>query len=219
MDYTLIKLLGGVANGKDVPGDWESISVWAEPGTERRSLYDKRHFFHGNDRYTVWVDTEVPEPAFLDVMFWHREMYRGDIVAIQKDVLRESISTATNYTNIIMVVGYAALAGLLTNGKDVFTPLTFFLATIFLALSVLIFVAWEIYGMTVRSRSGIAMAQAVNDAATFEERIRAHQEAMAKTMRNLLPLWATNIALAAGFGLASFLTMLSAYVHAAWNAI
>lgn len=47
MDYTLNKLMGGVANGKDVPGDWELISVWEEPGTEIRSAYERRQFYHG----------------------------------------------------------------------------------------------------------------------------------------------------------------------------
>ncbi len=219
MDYTLTRLLGGIANGKDVPGDWELISEWDEPGTERKSIYEKRHFYHGGDRFTVWVAVEVPEPDFQAIMQWHREMYRGDLVAVQKDVLKESISAATNYTNVIMVVGYAALAALLSNGKGLFTPLTFFTATIFLALSVCAFVVWEIYGMVIRSKSGIALAQAVNDSATFEERIRAHQEDMATTMRRLLPLWVTNVAVAAGCGLVSFAIMLSAYIHAAWQAI
>lgn len=219
MDYTLTKLLGGIANGNDVPGDWDLISEWIEPGTGRKSIYDKRHFFQGSDRYTVWVAADVPETDFQAVMYWHREMYRGDIVAVQKDILKESISGAMNYTNLIMVVGYAALAALLSNGKGLFTPVTFFSATIFLAFSAFAFIAWEIYGMVVRSKSGIALASAVNDSETFEAKAKAHQDHMAATMRRLLPLWVTNIALAAGCGLVSFAIMISAYIHAAWRAI
>lgn len=219
MEYTLTKLLGGIANGKDVPGDWELISEWPEPGTERKSIYDKRSFHQGADRFTVWVAVEVPEADFQAIMHWHREMYRGDIVAVQKEMLKESISAATNYTNLIMVVGYAALAALLTNGKGMFTPLTFLLATVFLALSACAFVAWEIYGMTVRSKSGIYLARAVNDSMTFEARLKSHQDAMATAMRRLYPLWVTNIAIAGGCGLASFLIMLSAYIHGAWMAV
>lgn len=80
------------------------------------------------DRFNVWVAVDIPEPDFQAIMQWHRETYRGDLVSAQKSLLHESISAATNYSNVIMVVGYAGMFTLWTqlSGSDVgkFTPLT-----------------------------------------------------------------------------------------------
>ncbi len=219
MDYTLGRLLGGVANGLDAPSYWDTIAEWEERGTGRKTIYEKRYFFHRGDKFTVWVATGIPEPDFQAIMQWHREMYRGDFVAIQKEVLKESIAAATSYTNVILAVGYAAMAALLSAGKPTFTPVTYFSATIFLSISVFAFVAWEVYGMIVRSRSNIALAQAVNDPETFETRMSRHQEEMAGTMRRLQPLWVLNVGVAAGCGIVSFAIMVFAYIHAAWMAL
>lgn len=223
MDFTLSKLMGGIANGKDVPGDWELISEWVEPGTGAKSIYEKRHFYHGGDRFNVWVAVDVPEPDFLAIMHWHREMYRGDLVAAQKEVLRESMAAAASYANVIMVVGYAALFTLWVqmsgDGPGKFTPLTSFVVAIFLSLSVLAFVGWELFGMIVRSKVNIALARAVNDPSEFEENMREHRERMASLMRRFQPAWAAAISIAAGSALAAFAVMLSALLHGAWLAL
>jgi hypothetical protein len=148
-------------------------------------------------------------------MFWHRETYRGDIVAAQKELLRESISFAMNYTNVIMVVGYAALLALFTQGKGIFTPMTYFAAIICTSISVMFFIAWEIFGMVIRSKVNIKMANAVKDEFAFVEKVRAHQDTMASMMRFFQPAWIVTVAIAVGFGFVAFFIMLSAYVHAA----
>lgn len=223
MDYTLSKLMGGIANGKDVPGDWELVSAWVEPGTGTKSVYEKRHFYQGSDRFNVWVAVEVPEPDFLAIMHWHREMYRGDLVSAQKDVLRESMAAAASYTNVIMVAGYAALFALWAqmsgDGPGKFTHWTSFVAAIFLSLSVLAFVGWEIFGMIVRSKINIALARAVNNPHEFESNIRDHKEKMESLMRYLQPAWAVVISLATGGALIAFGIMLSALLHGAWLAL
>lgn len=222
MQYTLARLLGGVANGKDVPGDWELISEWEEPGTELKSVYEKRHFYDGGDRFDVWVAVDVPEPDFQAVMRWHREMYRGDLVTAQKDMLKESMASAMSYTNIIMVAGYAALFALWTQmsgiGFGKFTPLTSLAAAIFLCLSVLAFIGWELFGMIVRSSVNLAIAKAVNDPSQFQARIAAHQETMAAFARKFQPIWVVVMFVAVGFALLAFITMLSALLHGAWLA-
>lgn len=223
MDYTLTRLLGGIANGKDVPGDWELISEWDEPGTERKSIYEKRHFYHGGDRFTVWVAVEVPEPDFQAIMQWHREMYRGDLVAAQKDMLQESMSAATSYTNVIMVAGYAALFALWAqmSGHEVgkFTPLTSLAAAVCMSLSVLAFIGWEIFGMTLRSTVNISIAKAVNDPPRFEEHMRGYRERMQGIARKFHSAWIIVVSIAAGFALLAFGIMLSGLLHGAWHAI
>ena len=223
MDYTLSKLLGGVANGKDVPGDWALISEWIVPGTDIKSIYDKRHFYHGDDRFDVWVATDVPEPDFIAIMQWHREMYRGDLVAAQKSLLHESISAAANYSNVIMVVGYAGLftlwAQMTGHGVGKFTPLTSFIVALCLALSVIAFLGWELFGMVLRTRTNIKIAQAVNDPSQFERHIKSYREEMETLTRKLLPAWKYVFAIAVVFALAAFGIILSALVNGAWLAL
>jgi len=223
VDYTVSKLLGGIANGMDVPGDWELISEWEEPGTGAKSIYDKRHFYDGGDRYTVWVAVDVPDPDFRAIMRWHRELYRGDLVGAQKSLLQESIAAATNYSNVIMVVGYASLFTLLVqmSGSEVgkFTPLTSLAAAICLSVSVLAFLGWELFGMVIRSYVNIRLAQAVNDPGQFEARIQNHREQMETLTRRFLPAWIVVIAVAVAFAIAAFVIMLSGMLHAAWHAV
>lgn len=73
--------------------------------------------------------------------------------------------------------------------------------------------------MIARSKSNISLAQAVNDPETFEQRISRHQEEIAGTMRRLQPLWTLTVAVATGFGIASFTIIVFAYIHAAWMSL
>lgn len=217
MDYTINKLLGGVANGKDVPVDWQSIAEWEEVGTGRKSIYEVRHFYHGDDRFDVWVAADVPEQDFQAVLWWHREMYRGDLVGAQKELLHESIQAAASYTNVIMVAGYAALFTLWVqmsgDGAGKFTPATSFFAAISLFISVLAFVAWEVFSMFLRSYINLEIAKAVNDPQNFEAHIINHREKMADLGRKLQPVWLVVLAVSVLFGLASFGVMMSALFH------
>lgn len=223
MDYTLTRLLGGIANGKDVPGDWQLISEWEEPGTGLKSIYEKRHFYDGGDRFNVWVEVNVPEPDFQAIMRWHREMYRGDLVAAKKDMLQESMSAATNYTNVIMVAGYAALFALWAQmsgqGVGKFTPLTSMTAAISLSLSVLAFIGWEIFGMILRSRVNLNIVRAINDPPRFEEHMRSYRERIGRFARKFQYAWITVVSIAAGFALLAFGIMLSGLLHGAWLAM
>jgi hypothetical protein len=222
-EFTLTKLLGGIANGHDVPGDWSLISEWEEPGTGNKTIYDKRSFFMGGDVFIVWVAFDIPEPEFQAIMRWHREMYRGDLVSAQKSLLHETISAAMNYSNVIMVVGYAGLfalwAQMTGQGVGKFTPLTSFFIALCLCLSVLAFLSCELFGMIVRSYVNIKIAQSVNDPSQFEARIKNHRDQMEQFTRRFLPSWVAVSSIAVAFAFAAFATILSALVHGAWLAL
>lgn len=220
MEYTLKKMLSGVANGKDVPGDWEVWGTWVVPGTNNASTYEKRSFVHGGDLFYVWVAVEVPEEAFQTVMFWQREMYRGDLVSAQKSLLNESVNAATNYANVLMVVVYAGLFALLTQmtgeGPGKFTPLTSFSVAICLGLSVFAFFIWEVFGITLRMFTNAELAQSVKDPSQFEKRVNAYRDRFASlVLRFLLPSHIV-FGTAVFFAAATFLVMLSALINGAW---
>jgi hypothetical protein len=218
-EFYLRKMLGGVANGEDASSDWSGISEWVAPGTTHKSVYQQRSFYSGADRFIVWVEVSIPEAGFQMIMTWHREMYRGDLVSAQKELLKESMAAAGNYANVIMVAGYAALFTFWSQSRDFFTPMTSFSAAIALAVSVLAFVGWEVFGMIVRARINIGISKAVGNPARFEQLMLSVSEDTARTTRTLYPAWLTAIAVAVGFGLVCFGILLSGFIHAAWLSV
>lgn len=215
-EFYVTKLLGGVANGEDAPGDWDEISEWTKPGTTEKSMYEQRSYFSGEHRYVVWVDIATSDETFLATMKWHKEMYRGDLVAAQKDLLRESMVAARSFTNAVMVAGYAALFVFWSTSREVLTPLTLFCAAIALAISVLFFIGWEMFGMILRSRLNVGIARAVNEPQRYEHLMRSVAEDRAGFMRKFYPTWLVVISVAAGCALLAFGILLSAFIHGAW---
>lgn len=217
-EYTLFKLLGGIGNGENVPSDWNGsdIAEYIRPGTDTKSVYERRAYYDAPDTYYVWTDAVLNEEPFNAIMHWHRATFRVVELQAQKDLIREANQSAERYTSVIMVVGYAGLFTIWAQQKTEFTPATSFAAGILLSLSLLAFIAWEIYGMVIRSRSGFAMAKAVEDPELFHQRMREHREKTAEGMNGSQKLWVWNVGIAAGFALASFGVMFSAMLHGAW---
>lgn len=222
MEYTLKTLLGGIANGLDAPKEWNSLSEWCEPGTENTSMYELRSFFLGDDKFSVWTEVSIPERAFQSIMRWHREVYRGDLVDAQKDLLHESFKAAANYTNVMLVAGYAALFAFWVQmrGSDVgqFTPLTSLAAAIFMALSLAAFLSNEVFGMFMRMRSMLSIAQIVDDPSNFFERVRTFQESTATIARRFGTFWTCVVSFAIANALIAAVIMISALLHGAWLA-
>lgn len=219
-EYFLGKLLDGVGNGLDVPESWGKGEEheYRLPGTDQVGVYEQRQYFEASDVYYVWVNKETPAGAFFSVMFWHRELYRGSLVETQKDLLHHSMSAAQSYTNVVMVVGYAALFTLWSQTKADFTVGTSLAAGVFLALSVLAFVGWEIFGMVIRSKSNIAVAKAVADPFQFELRMKMYRDNQSTFMRKFVPVWTAVMSFAVATALAAFAILLSGLLHGVWLA-
>lgn len=213
------KLLDGVGNGLSVPSRWvDGEQDYQLAGTEHKSTYTLRSYFERDDVYYVWAEKGLGQQAFFTAMFWHRELYRGSLVDAQKDLLHEAMAAAQSYTNVIMVVGYAALFTLWAQTKGNFTMATTLVAGIFLALSVLCFVGWEIFGMIVRSKANIAIGRAVNNPPEFEARMNNFKADQQVFMRRFYPIWIAVIGSAVGTALMGFVIMLCALMHGAWLA-
>lgn len=217
-ELRLLKLLDGVGNGLDVPKHWQGGQSYEYrlPDSDEVTKYHERQYFHGLDTYYVWVREEVPQKAFFAIMWWHFEMQRGSQVAAQKELLHSSMTTSMQYTNVVMAVGFAAMFTLWAQTKGVLTPATTLWAGILLALSVLLFVVWEISQMVIRSMLNIRIARAVGDIDLFAERMRAVGELQqAVTRRYYLP-WVATLAITIAMALAAFVIMLSGMLHGAW---
>ncbi|MBV6786114.1 hypothetical protein ABFU65_11030 [Xanthomonas campestris pv. raphani] len=210
------KLFGGLGNGNDLPDHWIGQGVWKVPGSELFSIYAPRSFFHGVDRIVVWTDVEMPQDLFEGMQSWHREMYRGDLVEAQRTLVRESMAAAASYTNVIMVAGYAALFAFWSQGKDWLTKPTLLAAGISIAVSVALFVAWELFGMITRSALNLALANAVNRPNEFASRIAAHRDNVGALTERFRYVWFGVVGCAMGSAVLGFGILLSGFVHGLW---
>jgi hypothetical protein len=219
-ETAFLKLMGGEGHGLDVPQSWESGNEYeySLPGSTVVTTYTRRYFDKGDDRYYVWVDYDLDHRIFMNMLHWHTEILVGGLVDAQKELLQTSMKAAQNYTNVIMVVGYAALFTLWTQTKPELTEGTSFWAAIFMCISVMAFIAWEILGMVMRSMVHIRMAHVVADVNEYTRRLRtatADQQAFALKM---FKPWVAIVSIAGGCGLIAFGIMLVALMHGAWVA-
>lgn len=219
MEFDVPKLLGGVANGQDVPPHWTMISEWVVPGIEVRSIYEKRAFIHGADRFLVWTDVTVAEQTFESLMFWHRETHRSELLSLQREFLREGMEAAKNYNQVITAVGFAGLFAIWTQMKAEFTPLTSFAAVLMISIAVVCFVGWEVFGMIVRVRSNLSVAAAMSeDEANPMQLLAEHRQKMRGFVGRYGTASIAVIVAAVGSAAVAGLVMLSAIVHGAWIA-
>jgi hypothetical protein len=217
-ELRMLKLVGGLGNGLAVPAHWEGGQEYEyqHPGTDEVSTYSQRQYFHDLDTYYVWVRKELDHPTFLGMMFWHFEMQRGNQVAAQKDLLHTSMTTAMQYTNVVMAVGFAAMFTLWAQTKGTLTPASTLWAGILLALSVLLFIVWEISQMVVRSMLNIRIARAVGDIDRFYEHMRSVGDLQQAITRRYYVPWVAVLAVTIALALGAFVIMLSGMVHGAW---
>ncbi|NJC50287.1 UNVERIFIED_ORG: hypothetical protein GGR78_003593 [Xanthomonas campestris] len=207
------KLFGGLGNGHDVPSDWEGRETWRPPGESFFTVYEQRAFWHGGDRIVVWTDIDMPEPMFKMAQWWHREMYRGDLVEAQRTLLRESMAAAASYTNVIMVAGYAALFAFWSQGKEWLTKATLLSSGVAIALSVFMFVGWEVFGMVIRSVANLSIAEAIRNPAEFERRMGVHRDKVGGFTERFRYVWVGVMLITVLSAAAGFLILLSGFVH------
>lgn len=214
-DLHITKILGGPANGQDVPSHWDTIATWEREGAPS-FVYEERAYNVAENRYHVWVPFTVPDADTRAVIEWHAEMFRVELLSAQKELLREQMAAASQYTNVIMVVAYAALMTILNEFKDSFTPATAFAAALSLGVSLFAFVAWEVFTMIVRGNSMIRIAQAVNQPSRFATMITEYKERAGAFVNRFRWVWIGVMAVAVVAAVVSFGIMMSALVHGAW---
>lgn len=212
-DYHLGELLGGPGHTQQAPYFWEDIGEWTRPDLSERVFYQRREYLVGADRYYVWVHAPLKEPLAYDIISWFQAVYRREQIAAQKELLASTNDFSKSYTAAIMAGGFAALFALLTQLKDQLTPATLFAAAGLLALSVALFVGWEIFGMFVRGYTGFAIARAVKDPAEFERKMAAHRSHIVAWAEKSQVAWYVISGSSALAGVLSFSILISAMFH------
>lgn len=211
----LKKILGGPANGQDVPSDWETIATWQRTGTPSY-VYEERSYRVGENLYHVWVPFSVADSEIQTVVNWHVETFRLNSLGDQKELLQKMMESAAQYTQVVMVVAYAALIAFLTTFRNEFTAGTAFAAAIALAVSLMAFIGWEVFGMILRGISSIRIAQAVENPWRHVEMMDRYRADMARFMVKFRLTWIAVMGLAVFAAIASFVIMGSAMLHGSW---
>src|SRR3546814_19893431 len=78
------------------------------------------------------------------------------------------------------------------------TPATKYWSGLLIALSVAGFVAWEVYGMIIRSRAMLGIAQAVNDPEHFEQLMEQHRSSQHDRAVQVGRIWLVALPFIAG---------------------
>ncbi|MBO9903380.1 hypothetical protein J7435_15850 [Xanthomonas phaseoli pv. dieffenbachiae] len=168
------RLLGGAGHAEKVPGDWEDgFETWQKNGVDA-TRYARREYNVRGHEVTVWVDEALKAEDARAIIEWWTVCFDERAFAAQKELLKEGMSTAGQYTNVIMLAGYAALFAIWSQMKDRFTDNTMLAAAILMIVSLSFFVGWELYGMTIRLRNLLGMAKSVADLKSFPKRMLAH---------------------------------------------
>jgi len=215
-DFFYKKMLGGVANSGNAPTHWDvdKISeVAVGDGTVHK--YTNRPFSIDGNTYHVWVYSQIPDEQYWNIMQWHRSAFKDDLLVRNKEVLRESMTAAKEYTNVIMLAGYAALFALLTQVSEL-TPATKLSAAFFLTISVGIFVALEVLGIAMRQRAVFAMAKAIGDPDSLELQLMTFSERTGELARKIVPVQFVAMWGAVLSGLAAFAILISGLMHGLW---
>lgn len=220
MDIEVPKLLGGVANGQDVPPDWEMISEWIVPGTELKSIYERRAYIQGENRYIVWTDVTVNQQVFETILFWHRETHRSEQIASQRSFLQENMEAAKRYNEVVTAIGFAGLFTLWTQLKGTFAPFTSLSAVLLLCVAIALFVGWELFGMHTRASSNLGVAKALSASEiSVMQALAQFRESQSAFIRKYEKVWKWLFPTVVVSASASGLIMLCAIVHGAWLAL
>lgn len=217
--FQVERLLGGPGNGALVPSEWRGRhEVWTELG-EAVAVYESREHEVGGHTVAIWVNEVVPSGDSAAIARWFVGTTNDRMVSVQREFLKEAIGLASQYTTVIMVAGYAALFAFWSQSKGTFTTNTYLSVAVLLAISVIAFVGWELYGMFLRSTSMLGIAAAVGDREEFVDRLLKHNEKQAlRSEKTMLP-WALTSGLSAATGAAALIVMVCAFLHGLYLAV
>lgn len=130
-----------------------------------------------------------------------------ELLEAQKELLSSSFNHAMAYTNIIILGGYASFFAIWNFTKPHLSKEQILWSALLMTASLMSFVAFEIYGMILRSHSILRLAKAVKDPENFEALLGEYQNQEKTKVTRYGRVWvvALVISVATGFSAASIL--------------
>lgn len=111
-------------------------------------------------------------------------MIDHELLEAQKELLSSSYSKAGAYTNMVLGLGYAGFFGLWALTKEYLTNIQVLWSALLMAISLLIFILFEVYKNFHISQSLLGLESAVSDPQNFRQKIsRWKSESHVKTIR------------------------------------
>lgn len=214
MTRTITKLFGGLGHGEAVPayfgddlGEWERVGVG-------KSIYERRQYDFGGDRFAAWVEVSVDNSLSREVVFWFTRALLDVSIEKQREVLHISMEATGRYANIINLAGYAGLFAVWTQLCSGFTPVTNLGVALLLILSISCYVGLEVLGMVIRSFSAQRIAKAVaGPSEDFESAMDAHRDLISLAASRIGPTQNVVMFVALGSAVAAFGVLASAVIH------
>lgn len=143
-------------------------------------------------------------------------MINRELLEAQKELLASSFSQAQAYTNVILAAGYAGFFAVWAFVKGELSRGAVLWSALLVTLSLAMFVAWEVFGMYMRSRMLIGIAQAVAQPERFEELMLSHRKAAQERSIVFGKVWLFTVWGTVLTGAGAFCILLYAFVHGLW---
>jgi hypothetical protein len=145
----------------------------------------------------------------------------GDSSALLRELkeLQTSLfDKATAYTKLILGLGYAAFFTVWAGTHQRFSVRQAMISALFMMVSLVLYIIFEIAQTTVISYLGIDFARAVSaPSANIEASLREYNERSAKLTRPLMAAWKIIFPLTVISGLCGAVVLISAFVVSLWR--
>lgn len=116
-------------------------------------------------------------------------MNHSEFMIEQRKFLVETFEQARLYLNVILIAGYAGLFALWTSFGDRISNLALLTSGVLACVSLMLFLAWEIYSMAKRQQIAGMLRMAVDNPDRFYKSFSKVQDRMKATMANLERSW------------------------------
>lgn len=106
-----------------------------------------------------------------------------------KEITAHSFSQAKAYTNVVLAAGYAGLFALWSTFAKEFSDSVKLISGLLIAFSLVLFLAWELFGMIARHRMLVGMTRVLSGAENFEGLLENQQARERNTQIAALRVW------------------------------
>lgn len=142
-----------------------------------------------------------------------QDKYKRDILEFYTSIIAHSYDKGSNYTNLIIMAGYVLFFTFWSNVKNEVDIVDARLSVIYVIISVLFFIVWEIWEM-IYSSLDLRRLHQLNQVSPSEfkaqmERVKKETE---KLQANFARLWIYELILTIIPGFSGALTLIIAYV-------
>ena len=118
----------------------------------------------------------------------------------QKELITHTMGQSMAYNNLIMVGGFAGFFGLWSLTKEYISIGQVFWSALFISISIMFFVFFEIYKMIVNGIIFHRIQEAVDNPPRFIELMEVHRQKTGEMMRLFGKIWRVVLVVAVGSG-------------------